>query len=195
MPLYRFQVAQGADSSFPADRIVNTLHFDDAGATTDPEQLCQDILDVWQAAWLSAAGREVRVTAYNVGAPPQLPVASVVENEGVFPTTVNNREIALCLSYYNQRSNPRRRGRLFLCPAISKVSAGGARPSTTAMQAALDLGTALAGIGGIDVDWVVYSRTDASHHDVAGVWCDDAWDVVRSRGLRPVTRLEATTGS
>jgi len=195
MPLYRFQVTQGADSAFPADRIVNTLHFDDAGATTDPAQLCQDILDVWQAEWLNSTARELRVTAYNVGAPPQYPVASAVENEGLFPATGANREIALCLSYYNQRSNPRRRGRLYLCPAISQFSANSPRPVTATLNGAVELGTALAGIGGIDVDWVVYSRTDASHHDVAGVWCDDAWDVVRSRGLRPITRVEAATGS
>ena len=195
MPLYRFQVAQGADSAFPADRIVNTLHFDDAGATSDPEQLCQDIADAWQTVWLGATLREVRVTAYNVGPPPQLPIASVVNNEGVFPVSAGNREIALCLSYFNQRSNPRRRGRLYLCPTISGAAVSAARPTSTIMTKALDVGDALAGIGGIDVDWVVYSRTDASHHDVVGCWVDDAWDVVRSRGLRPVTRLERTTGS
>lgn len=195
MPLYRFQVAQGADSAFPADRIVNTLHFDDAGATSDPEQLCQDILDVWQAQWLAATLREVRVTCYEVGPPPNYPIASVVENEGVFPSTGSNREVALCLSYYNQRSNPRRRGRLFLCPAIAAFSSSGPRPPAALMEAALDLGEGLAGIGGVDVDWVVYSRRDASHHDVVGCWVDDAWDVVRSRGLRPITRVERSTGS
>jgi len=195
MPLYRFQIAQGADSAFPADRIVNTVHFDDAGVGSDPQQLCQDILDAWQANWLSATAREIRVTAYNVGPPPQYPVASVIENEGVFPATTQNREIALCLSYYNQRSNPRRRGRIYLCPAISVGQATGARPAAGVMTAALNLGEALAGIGGIDVDWVLYSRRDASHHDVVGCWVDDAWDVVRSRGLRPVTRVERATGS
>jgi len=195
MPLYRFQVAQGADSAFPTDRIINTLHFDDAGLGSDPAALCQDILDVWQSLWFGAAAREIRVTAYNVGVPPQYPVASVVENEGVFPVTSTNREIALCLSYYNQRSNPRRRGRLYLCPALTGLNTATARPAAALMDRTLGLADGLAGIGGVDVDWVVYSRRDLSHHDVVGVWCDDAWDVVRSRGLRPITRVERSTGS
>lgn len=195
MPLYRFQVSQGADSAFPRDRIINNLHFDDAGATSDPEQLCQDILDAWQSIWLSAVVREIRVTCYEVGPPPNLPIASAVENEGVFPVTANNREIALCLSYYNVRSNPRRRGRIFLCPAISGQSMNTSRPSAGIRGVALDLGDAMAGIGGVDVDWVLYSPTDSSHHDVVGTWVDDAWDVIRSRGLAPTLRTERTPGS
>jgi hypothetical protein len=189
MPLYRFQVAAAADTTFPADRIVNTLHFNDHGLTSDPQGLCQAILDGYQAAWL-AGTREVRVTAYNVGPPPQTPIASAVENEGVAPATASNREVALCLSYFNERGNPRKRGRVFLCPSIGSISSASARPSATIITKALDFATMLTNIGGVDVDWSIYSPTTGEDHPVKGVWVDDAWDVIRSRGLRPNTRSE-----
>lgn len=193
MPLLRFQLAVGADTAFAKDRIVNTLHFNDI-AGSDEEQLCQDIINAYQTHWLSATPREVRCTAYNVGAPPQMPVASVVENEGIVPLTANNREVALCLSYYNVRSNPRRRGRLYLCAALSGQTMNAARPAAGIIGKALDFGDALAAIGGIDVDWGVYSRTDSSFHSTVGTWVDDAWDTMRSRGLSPTTRTERTSG-
>lgn len=195
MPLYRFQVSVGADDPFASSKIINTLHFLDNGLTTDPENLCQDLLDLYQSAWLGPQIREVRVTAYEVGPPPQLPVAMAIENEGVTPATSNNREIALCLSYYNARSNPRRRGRIYLCPALSGASMNTARPDNTICNRALDLGDGFAALGGADVDWVVYSPTANDHHPVVGTWVDNAWDVMRSRGLNPTSRIERTPGS
>jgi len=194
MALYRFQVSMGADDPFAASKIINTIHFNDHGPTSDPEGLAADVVDLYQATFLNAGAREIRCTVYNVGAPPQLPIASVIENEGVNPVTLGNREIALCLSYYNARSDPRKRGRLYMPMAISLTGASGARPTASQQNNCLDLGDGLAAIGGIDVDWVVYSPTSGQSHNVVGTWVDNAWDVVRSRGLNPTSRLERTPG-
>lgn len=194
MALYRFQVSMGADDAFAKSRIINTIHLNDHGPTSDPEGLAQDMLDAYQSAFLSVTPREVRVTVYNVGPPPQLPIAMVVENEGQFPPTNANREIALCLSYYNERSNPRKRGRLYMPVALTGLNIAAARPGASIVTKCLDLGDALAALGGIDVDWVVYSPTSGQSHNVVGTWVDDAWDVVRSRGLSPTSRTERTPG-
>jgi hypothetical protein len=39
---------------------------------------------------------------------------------------------------------------------------------------------------------VVYSRTDKTGRPITNWWVDDEWDVVRSRGLRGVTRDTGT---
>ena len=179
-----------ADSTFPADRIINTIHFDDAGLSSDPQQLCADLVNVYQSACLSPTVREVRATCYLVGPPPQYPVAQVIENEGIAPATASNRELACCLSYYNVRSDPRKRGRLYLPVPIMGISVSGPRPAQTLIDKGFALADGLSALGGADVDWVVYSPTTKQHWDVQGVWVDDAWDVVRSRGLRPTTRAE-----
>ena len=194
MPLYRFQVSQGADSAFPEDRIVNTVHMFDVAGGSNVEAQCQALLDVWQAEWVTTAVREMRVTAYDVGPPPNLPIASVVENEGSFPVSTINREIALCLSYYGVRSNPRKRGRLYMCPAVRGAAVSAARPPGVLISDVLDVGDALAACGGAAWDWVVYSRLDNLSTAVVGTWCDNAWDVVRSRGLSPTDRTERTPG-
>ena len=194
MPLYRMQVAAAADTAFPRDRLVNTLHFDDAGVTSDPESLCQDLLDVFQAGWYSPSGaREIRVSAYEVGDPGP-PVATVVENEGTAPVSATVREVALCLSYYAGENRPRRRGRIYL-PVLAQGAENGARPREGLLTAALALGDAFAGLGGADVDWVLYSPTESAHFDVTNTWVDDEWDTIRSRGLRPTTRVSGTPGS
>jgi len=195
MPTYRMQVSMGADDPFPASKIINTIHLLDNGLTTDPENLCEDLATLYETAFLNSTTREVKVTAYEVGPPPQLPVASVTHNAGVCPVTNGNREIACCLSYYNERSNPRKRGRLYMPAAISPGGAAAARPASTLIGDILDLGDGLAALGGLDVDWVVYSPTSGQTHPVVGTWVDNAWDVVRSRGLDPTARTERTPGS
>ena len=200
MPLARFQISVAADGLMPRDRIVNTLHLD--AKDFDPlggpnwDQLCQDLLDVWQVKWMGGVvANEIRVTAYRVGPAPQPPIATKVENLGNGAAIPGNRETALCLSYWNVRSNPRRRGRMFLPAAITGQSVNDPRPSAGLQTRALDLAAAIAGLGGVNVDWVVYSPTDGSSHPVVGAWVDNAWDVVRSRGLAPTARVERAVGA
>ena len=191
MPLWRLQVQIAADTTLPRDALVLTPHFNDAGALTDPESLCQDLAD-GIAAW-SAVPRQVIVTAYDAqGTPPVFPAASAIVNTGVAPESGMPREIAVCLSFYATRNLPRQRGRLYI-PALAMGLSLGVRPTLGgARQKVADLVPILADLGGADVDWSVFSRRDAVARSVSNWWVDDEWDTVRSRGLRPSARTEGT---
>jgi len=195
MPLYKIQVGVAADTLFAYDRIVNTLHMNDRGLGTNPGSIASQVADAFWNTWMAGApNRETLVSVYQVGSPPNLPVAQHRRHLGLAAATDQPRELACCLSYYNERSNPRKRGRMFLSPALTTSGTGVARPSNFMMGKALDLGDALAAVGGPDVDWVVYSPTNNAHYEVVGTWCDNAWDVIRSRGLSANNRLARTPG-
>ena len=55
------------------------------------------------------------------------------------------------------------------------------------------MGAAFANLGGVNVDWQVYSPTDGVGRTVKSYWCDDEWDTMRSRGLRSTMRQTAVT--
>src|SRR4051794_21125091 len=187
MPLYRAQVSIAADSLLARDQIVNVLYFDDAGATTDPEGLAGDLADIYQTGWLYDLA-QVRVKMYGVGPGHHLPVADVVRNEGTVLDSQGPREIALCLSYYSERNQPSRRGRIYLPICLYTNHSYGRRPQPSQIAQVVGMGAAFSGLGGADVDWVAYSPTTGDHWDVSHVWCDDEWDVQRRRGLRASTR-------
>jgi len=194
MPLYRAQVITQLDSLLARDAIVNTLHFDDAGALSDPEGLAGDLADIFLAGWTYSA-TQTTVKFYEVGTPPNYPVATVIRNEGAFVDSQGPREVALCLSYYSERNLPSRRGRIYLCIAQATNHSYGRRPQVSQRAAALALASAFAGLGGADVDWVVYSPKTGQHWDVTHAWCDDEWDVMRKRGLKATTRELQAQGS
>jgi hypothetical protein len=105
----------------------------------------------------------------------------------------NPRELAICLSFYADRNIPRHRGRLYFPAPIVAGSSLSVRPSSIAMNAVAAFVPVFAGLGGVDVDWVVWSEKDRTARKVTNWWVDDEWDVVRSRGLRPTTRLTGST--
>jgi hypothetical protein len=188
MPLYRIQVAVNCDSTLARDAFVHSLYFNDQGVGSDPDQLCQDLIDVLQAGWYPNPVQMV-ANAYIVGPPPQYPVGHAEESMGVSPVSTSPREVSICLSYYATRNLPRQRGRLYLPMAGSSFSPSTVRPPVARMQAVLDLAGDFSNIGGIDVDWQVYSPTDGIGRNVTNAWVDDEWDTIRSRGLRPSSRL------
>jgi hypothetical protein len=193
MPIWRLQVASAADSLFPADNIIITPHFNDAGATTDPQNLCDDLAAAMATYW--AAPRQVEVKAYDAeGTPPVYPAASAIVNQGLFPASQGIREVAICLSYFATTNRPRTRGRLYLPPGLMVTTTFGVpRPSQAVRDKAAALVPILAGLGGVDVDWCVYSRVDGQARKVTDWWVDDAWDIQRSRGLIPTIRSTGTT--
>lgn len=122
-------------------------------------------------------------------------------------------EVAVCLSYraalLSGTSAARRRGRMYLGPlntTASSVEATllNARPNLPMRQAIIacaDRMAALALTNGWT--WVVYSPTVAADPGVNGggefaaqtitdVWCDDAFDVQRRRGVKPTSRVSVT---
>lgn len=187
MPLLRFQVAAQMDSTLPRDALVNTLHFNDQGVGSDADGLCADLLAIFQSGWY-ANPCQITVDAYNVGAPPQYPVGHAEANMGLSPASSCAREVSICLSYYATRNLPRQRGRIYLALCGTSYANDTARPPTARMTAALDLATDFSNLGGVDVDWQVYSPTDAVGRNVTNAWVDDEWDTMRSRGLRGSAR-------
>lgn len=192
MPVWRLQCAFGADNNLPRDRVVFTPHFDDHGIATDPQGLCDD-LSTALAAW-AGGGREVHVKAYDAqGTPPVFPQGDSLRNANVCPPSSVPRDVAICLSFYSERNLPRRRGRLYVCPAVCGISVTAVRPSSTVTQDKVAaLVPIFADLGGIDVDWSVYSRADDVARPVTDWFIDDEWDTVRSRGLRATTRTIGT---
>ena len=195
MAIYRLQCAIGADTAFPRDRVMINPVFNNTGGILNPsdaDQLCEDLADVL-VGYVSGT-REIRVKAYDVqGTPPVFPVGDAVRNVGAFPASSQMREIACCLSFYSERNLPRQRGRLFVpaflvAPGVSL----GVQVSTTIQTKVGQLAQHLADLGGIDIDWSVYSKVDDTARAVSNWWVDDEWDVIRSRGLRPTARTVGT---
>ena len=195
MAVYRLQCAIGADTAFARDRVVINPHFNNVGGIlteSDTDQLCEDLADAL-VAYVSGT-REITVKAYDAqGTVPVFPVGNAVRNVGAFPASAAPRELATCLSFYSGQNLPRRRGRLYVPTFL--VGAGvthGVRPGGALTAKVGQLATILADLGGADIDWSVYSRTDDVARAVSHWWVDDEWDVIRSRGLRPEVRVTGT---
>lgn len=190
MPIWRMQCTFGSDTAFPRDLMSINPHFNDQGVGDDPDGLCED-LAIALAAWPSAT-RQVTVTAYDAqGSKPVNPAGTHTVNSGATPIAACPREIALCLSYRSAINNPRRRGRLYAPVAVLGGTLN-ARPTSTLQNKVAELVPIFTGLGGADVDWCVYSPTDDSATAVTDWWVDDEWDTVRSRGLRPTSRISGS---
>lgn len=122
-------------------------------------------------------------------------------------------ELAVCLSFGAAaesapeevgltRPASRRRGRVYLGPwntsAVIPTPPQEGLPATikTAMltrikDAYVAMLTSINGFA-IPVYHCVYSPTDGLFRGVTDCWVDDAWDIVRSRGIEPTYRVSAT---
>jgi hypothetical protein len=193
MAIYRLQVAWQMDTAFPRDALVVTPHFNNTGGLltdSDTDALCEDLataLDAWDNVTT-----QLTVKAYDAqGTPPVFPVGSAIRNPGVTAVSQVPREVAVCLSYYSGQNVPRKRGRLYI-PAVIMQPATGVRPASTIRDKVGQLATIFADLGGVDIDWSVYSRVDDTARAVSNWWVDDEWDTIRSRGLRSTTRTLGT---
>lgn len=185
------------DTALPRDRILNVVHFNkNVPGAFDADAICTDCANAWSQKWFSSAlGIKVEARAYDPGAPAgSPPVGYGVKNPTATPaSSATPRDIALCLSFYAGQNRPRRRGRLYL-PMNDNPSIG-AKPTLALATKAMDLGDAISGIGGADVDWEVYSPTNATGERVTNMWVDDEYDTQRRRGLKPTTRwVRSTSG-
>jgi hypothetical protein len=191
MPVWRLQCTWQVDSVAPRDRMMITPHFNDIGATTDPQNLCDDMLAGLQA--ITPSTGEVRVTAYDAqGSIPVYPQGDAIVLKGAQMATNIPRELALCLSFYSERNVPRQRGRLFLPLWFLGIAGSGLRPTLPVAKMA-SLVNLFTGLGGPDVDWCVYSRVTDAARSVTNWWVDNEWDVQRSRGLTGTSRTLGTT--
>jgi hypothetical protein len=56
----------------------------------------------------------------------------------------------------------------------------------------IQFGQDLSAVGGVNVDWSVYSPTTGQNNAITNLWVDNEWDTQRRRGLRPTSRSVAT---
>jgi len=189
---FDFQVVLKHVSGLPEDVAINTLHFEVTGPDT-LEGTCDGIHAAYQALKpvLSNSYPNMTIKVYPPG--PNLSGPSFQKDYafagGGAPCP---SEVALCLSYATvdnpDASLPRRRGRIYLGP-LAANAIGEPRPGTTMRDYALDLGVALSQIGfGANTTWTMFSKIDNAYAKIESIWCDDAWDTQRRRGLRPTMR-------
>jgi hypothetical protein len=137
------------------------------------------------------AGQVVEVRAYNMADSKPRPERAF--SKGTAPGNVPGAaaQVALCLSYFSQRNLPRQRGRIYTGPWPSPTAY--ATPTQTAEL--ITLANALAALGGINVDWSVWSPTKAAlgqdaSMSISEAWVDNSWDVMRSRKLESTARVK-----
>lgn len=190
--ILKLQVSAQGDNALPRDNFVITPHFEVPAVIADADSLCQDLADALND-WMNDK-REIIVKAYDAqGTVPVYPIGVGVASAGLAPPSTSPREVAICLSFYSQRNIPRNRGRLYI-PHTWMGGAIGVRPAAQNRTTVGSLAQIFADLGGVDVDWVVFSRSDNDAKPVSNWWVDDEWDTMRSRGLRPTTRLTGTVG-
>jgi hypothetical protein len=201
MAVARFQVSVPFAPDLPENVVVNTLYFNDTfpavtldPAGTDWTQLANDVATLWQNN-VTGSGtlRPIRVKVYDAkGTPPNDPLVDITKNPtGTLVTPTIPTEIAMCLSFKGGQ-RPWQRGRIYLpCFIMGGMNTGGvlgSRPTQAQMDQCLLLADGLAGIGGLNIDWSVFSRKLSTQYKVTTAWADDAWDTQRRRGLAPTRR-------
>lgn len=185
------QTSWAYDSALPRDRIVNTPCFRwDNLTIQDAESLAINVLDAYEARFATLVGKDAQCKIYDLeGTPPVLPMATVTRNAGILHTSTYPREIALCLSFNGGQRQPRQRGRLYIPPQFIGASLA-LRPTVAQTDAIVQFANNLHGVGGANVDWIVWSRVNRSATGVNEAWVDDEWDIQRRRGLRGTTRSQ-----
>lgn len=197
MTAIRAQVIGDTAAALPRDQVVNTLHFKHSIPVlpdgTGWDDLANDLLNLYKAK-----GGEYRgitswtVKLYNLADPKPRYPKTIKTGAVTTPNTLASpREVAICLSFRGDKNVPRQRGRIFVGPAQCNT----ARPAAGDITKILSHADGFANLGGIDVDWCVYSRTEdgagngsAGMHPVQYAWVDDEWDIQRRRGQKATSR-------
>jgi hypothetical protein len=195
MPRYRALVSTYKPAEQPRDRITNSLYFDDRGFNTNALTLATDLANIFGTyRTLPTGWTNVNVRLYDMAEPTprEIQAEFTKTNATTSVDAVGPREVACCLSFHGDRNLPRQRGRIYLGPWWAAQCQE--RPGAAMIANIMALKTSLANLGGIDVEWCVYSPTRSIgqavpvFEQVQGGWIDDEWDTVRSRGLKAIGR-------
>lgn len=186
MANYRVSIAFHMDSAFPRDDItINPHYFGD-----DAQGLADRLKANMVASSHVGATFPFTIKVYDAEkAPPSYPLATANNGTG-FLANVKPREVALCLSYYSTWNRPTYRGRLYI-PAHFITGSLGLRPTPTQRDDCLAWKDMLTSGLPAGTNWVVWSHKMQRSSGVTDVWCDDEWDIQRSRGLKGTTRTVA----
>jgi hypothetical protein len=174
--------------------MVITPHFRDSGVGTDPDGLCEDLADALQG-WMVAAARgtQMLVRAYDAeGSKPVYPQGEAMRNWGTVKDYSAPPELAICLSFYHEHPRPRQRGRLYIPAAWAGAGTNQLKIEAVTREKVGALAQIFADLGGPDVDWGVWSKTDEEFRNTSNWFVDDDWDVIRSRGRKSTARTEGT---
>lgn len=222
MAIARVQVAIPSQTGLPEDVRQNTLHFDTgAVSVANAADAIRNRLDDFYgvtvapqtfsiASFLSidlAAGpplykfydQPIGGTPAPVGGPyPDRPNSGppVAELEGNWSPFGSSKglpgEVAACASFFNVRTDPRRRGRIYIGPLVSgavEIFGGRARVIQTLRDIMATSSIRLVQDGRtFGVELVIYSRANDAVYPVVGGFVDDAFDTQRRRGTDPQIR-------
>jgi len=184
MPLVRMIVSSNLTATSPSkDAIVNTLYFNVSGSLDEPGYtgLVNDLYSIWGGnPWSSGRFLDIRAYDMSDAKPREVKARKTGQVTGTSPN--GPHQIALCLSYYADRNLPSQRGRIYVGP----WSTPGEAASSTSTGLLISLASALAGLGGLNVDWSLYSPKKGTHTRISMAWVDDSWDIIRARKLAPV---------
>ena len=189
MAIYRVQISFPFDTALPRDRVSINPHF----FGNNPDALADVLVNNFKAITEVGALTPFDIKVYDAEkAPPNYPL-EIRTNATGFTTTTKPREVAMCLSYYSTYNRPRYRGRLYI-PGQFISGAFGIRPTAPQRVIVGNWAHALSTNMPESHNWVVYSKRNAASYGVTNWWVDDEWDIQRSRGMRPTTRLEGVPG-
>lgn len=188
MSVYRAQIAFQMDTALPRDAMTINPHY----FSTDPAALA-----VALKANLIANPNVGSVYGFTIKiydaqkAPPNYPLATQASTPSLAVTS-NPRELSLCLSYYATNNVVTKRGRLYIPAALITGGIATLRPTQAQIDKAMTFGPTLGKNLGTGNSWVVWSRKLNSQATVTNYWCDNEWDIVRSRGMRGTARTLGT---
>lgn len=196
---YRVLVSLRNLTEPPKNAISNTLYFEIIGVGADLQAIADDVATVYQRSRdgdvagnlpLFPTNWQIDVRVYDLADAKPRPIKAQKTIGGGAASTLGPREVALCLSYYADRNLPRTRGRIYLGP-FRGTTTGSEKPTDALLQGAMDHGSRLGNIGGANVLWSVHSTVSGETNHIKHIWCDDAWDTMRSRGLAATKRSTA----
>jgi len=195
MSKIRVQVITRKQNALAVDHIVNSVYFDDfnidPSGGTNWQNFANDVRGAFIPRGGTPLGYGVETKVYDMADAKPRPIkafAPWLASSNAAGTSAP-REVALCLSYFSERNLPRFRGRLYIGP----FNFAEERPAAGQIDSVKGLATALANIGGPDVDWGLWSPTRNAFSKITNGWVDDEWDTIRSRGLRAITRSTYVT--
>jgi hypothetical protein len=190
----RLIVTYGSTDPAPAEwnefRCSNTLYYQDVETDVEAIQLAQSVANIYAAlpSPFVIGNVEVRPYLFN-GVTPSGPAIEVLTAaQAASALRVGPREVALCLSYFAGVNRPRSRGRIYTGPF--RAQNDGEYATETLLGEVLNFGSALWNANGGSGTWSVYSPTVQAFAAITNLWCDNAWDTVRSRGLPSTNRVE-----
>jgi hypothetical protein len=188
----KFEIGMWRDTTDARDVAIMTPHFKVVSASPDWDALASDLATAINT-WVGNSGVQIRIRVYDdEGSPPRRPLAEAIRNPGNSTPSASNRDTAVCLSFHGGSGRPTERGRLYVPLYILGIAGTGANVSTATQTKVGALAPILANLGGVNVDWVVWSAKLHSSKPVTNWHVDNAFDTQRRRGLTATARLSGT---